>query len=494
MRSSDHRAAIILLLFANLVLAACLPQTDRQIPPGTVEATEAPTAISSPEPTLSVTPTPIVSFDGPKLLYQTYLEGSPAVYIMNFDGTGKKKLALPPDFHIRFLEKAISPDGKWLAFHTGSEENKNIALNLFSLETGESILTTPLLSPDYPDNFQSALERLQASQQDFFNKGEITSATLKRDFDLTMVSWSPDGRFLAFAGELDGPTSDLYLYDMESKTIRRMFDDLLNIASLEWASDGQTIFFSNIVPGEIYSWTIPYAINVKNGDIQDFDVAGWDIIDSCFESEFCLWHYQGDGGDPISISYLDVATGKSRSLWKPTFQDYAASFQDKLIIVSGPYGEDPEPGTYFVDFAGKRKKISDIFFERFVYWDAEEPCFIGAMPDGLYRISLDGTVQKIFEPVYYEFSISPDGQWLIAYNEDSPYVHSQGLLLLNDKLEVVQIIGDEKTNHLVWQPDSAGLLFMTRDLYHVSVPDGQLQLIEKGTNVSLGEYDYRWIP
>ncbi|HEX2993267.1 MAG TPA: hypothetical protein VHP14_00490 [Anaerolineales bacterium] len=479
MKHSRCKIVAIILLFVS----SCVPQgIQRETPtPYASEATASMTATLHSEPALTIMPT--VSFDGPRLVYQ----GDPAVYMMYFDGAGKKKLNLPSDFVIQYLEQNISPDGKWIAFHTGSEENKDIALNLFSIETGESILITSLLSPDYPHNFQKAFDRIQTSQKVFFNKGAISSAMFELGFDLTMVSWSPDSRFLAFAGEMDGPTSDLYLYDMESQTIRRMFDDLLNLGSLEWADDGQVIFFSNIVPGEIYSWHIYYAIDVENGHVQEFDVAGWDIIDTCFESESCFWHYQGDGGDPNNISLLDTASGKSKTIWGSTFQDYAISLPDKLIIVSGPYAEEPEPGTYFVDFAGKRKKISDIFFERFIYWDAEDACFIGAVPDGLYRISLDGTIRKISETVYYEFSASPDGKWLIAYS-------GTGLLLFDSQLKVVRLIGGGSIENLVWQPDSSGLFFATKDLYHVSIPEGELQLVEENTDVNLGEYNHRWIP
>jgi hypothetical protein len=236
-----------------------------------------------------------------------------------------------------------------------------------------------------------------------------------------------------------------------------MSDDLLNIGYLEWADDGKIIYFSNIIPGEIYSSFVHYFLNVDNGHVQKSDQAGWGPTDFCFESKFCLWHQQGDGGDPSNISYLNVASGKSRTLWKPSFQDY-------------------------------------LFFGKLIDWEAEEPGFIGTGPDGIYRISLDGTVQKIAAGDYYEYSISPDGKWLVAYNHNAPDVKSKGLLLLNNKLEVVQNLGDQKIKNLVWRPDSSGLFFTTKDLYHVSIPDGKLRLVENDTNVSLGESDYRWIP
>jgi dipeptidyl aminopeptidase/acylaminoacyl peptidase len=477
-------------------MSSCISRIlDEKIPTPDIDThTPSPIAISS-SPTTTPTATPFVPFDGPKLIYLAYsgLEDKSAVFMVNASGTEKKKLNLPTDFDIQFLEKAISPDGKWMAFQTGTKENKDIALNLFSFDANESVLITFLLSPDYPNNFQKAFEQIQNSQKSFPNKDDISLSTLQMGFSLAIVSWSPDSRYLAFAGEMDGPTSDLYIYDTENKSTKRLVDDLLNISYISWAGDGKTIYFSNTVPGQNYSWSIDYNMNIKTAYIQELDIAGWGVTDFCFNSEFCLWHYQGDGGDPNSISLLDVSSGKSKTLWEPTFQDYAIAFRNELIVVSGPYADIPTPGTYFIDFAGKHQKISDIFFDRFIYWDAEKPCFIGAMPDGLYQILLNGDIRKIYDTAYYEFSISPDNKWLIVYN-NSPYVESKGVLLINNKLEVVQTIGNEKIEKAVWLPDSTGLLFVTKDLHYISIPDGALKLIEKNTDLYLDEYQYGWIP
>ena len=65
----------------------------------------------------------------------------------------------------------------------------------------------------------------------FKNLGEIYSPT-----------WSPDGRFVAFSG-LAGGKTDIYIYDMGSKSLRQLTDDLYGDLQPAWSPDGHSVAF-----------------------------------------------------------------------------------------------------------------------------------------------------------------------------------------------------------------------------------------------------------
>jgi Tol biopolymer transport system component len=65
----------------------------------------------------------------------------------------------------------------------------------------------------------------------FDQSGEIFSPT-----------WSPDGRAAAFSA-LTGGSSDLYIYGLESGTLRQITKDLFADLQPAWSPDGRTIAF-----------------------------------------------------------------------------------------------------------------------------------------------------------------------------------------------------------------------------------------------------------
>jgi hypothetical protein len=54
-------------------------------------------------------------------------------------------------------------------------------------------------------------------------------------------AWSPNGRYLAFTAAIDGPTTDLYIYDTLVDQIRRLTDGLDMAIHPEWSQDSKWI-------------------------------------------------------------------------------------------------------------------------------------------------------------------------------------------------------------------------------------------------------------
>ncbi len=118
---------------------------------------------------LPPTPEYPLTTDGPYLLYRRIVSNQVQLVLMDANGQERKILSLPPeitnpDSENAVTSNALSPDGKWLAFYTGSAGqcftpdmadvgDKNLALNLMDLTTGQTQPLTTLLPVNYPENF-----------------------------------------------------------------------------------------------------------------------------------------------------------------------------------------------------------------------------------------------------------------------------------------------------------------------------------------------------
>jgi len=58
------------------------------------------------------------------------------------------------------------------------------------------------------------------------------------------VSWSQDGKYLAFIGQTARQT-DIYTYNLETKEIKNLTDDIFTDRDPNWSYDGKTIYFSS---------------------------------------------------------------------------------------------------------------------------------------------------------------------------------------------------------------------------------------------------------
>ncbi len=75
-------------------------------------------------------------------------------------------------------------------------------------------------------------------------KEEITRSISVKDVPaLKNPAWSPNGDKLAFAG-IDGGISDLYVLDLETKSVRQLTNDRYADLQPTWSPDGETIAFS----------------------------------------------------------------------------------------------------------------------------------------------------------------------------------------------------------------------------------------------------------
>ena len=164
-------------------------------------------ATVTPIPGPSATPSPALQTQGPYLLF---LPDHQNLTMMDAPGSRSKQIHLPNGGYVSAqrnssFENAVSPDGKWLAYFTGSiHEPYNLALHLFNLQDQTTFQIARLIAPGFPEN----LERVKTSNPaEFEGCTEETCRihTLELAFreGIGSLAWSPNSQLLAFAAQID---------------------------------------------------------------------------------------------------------------------------------------------------------------------------------------------------------------------------------------------------------------------------------------------------
>jgi len=159
--------------------------------------------------------------DGPYVVF----EGDDGIWISNPDGSFLTRLS-DTGVGEADLQRSVSPQGDALAFIRPSEHG-------------------PLLVQlDLPSGQTKVLATLQAVIPDDVVADPLTDQAFAY-YAITMydnVAWQPgDARYLAFTGAINGPTSDLYLYDTETEAVTQLTDGGSQAVYPTWSPDAEYI-------------------------------------------------------------------------------------------------------------------------------------------------------------------------------------------------------------------------------------------------------------
>ncbi|WP_372637071.1 basic secretory protein-like protein, partial [Fodinibius sp.] len=156
---------------------------------------------------------------------------------------------------------SLSPDGQYVAFI--SEKNLfSVELFLADAESGEIIrsLTSTVTNPhlnalrfiESAGSWSPDGERFAAV---VFAKGDnriiiidiedghtVRTLAFEEVGAITNPAWSPDGHKLAFSGS-DGGYTDLYMYDMQQDSLRKLTEDRYSDLQPAWSPDGSALAF-----------------------------------------------------------------------------------------------------------------------------------------------------------------------------------------------------------------------------------------------------------
>ncbi len=394
--------------------------------PLTATLTRAPDTTT---PTLSATPTltpyPTLISQEPYIIFKKSVTGP--LILLNAAGNGRKEIALPTGANIPDLAQAVSPDGRWLVVYSGSSEAPyDLTLNLVSLPDGVVHSVTKLLSDSYLENL--------AQIADYYNppgNEEVTWEIFKSKIlipALHAFDWSPDGHSLAFAGLMDGPSSDLYIYEIQNEKIYRLTDDLRILTSIAWSPTGEWLAFENADPMVNYVGTTLHTLRTGSGLVHNIPILkegdlwagiGW------ITPDLYLVTGQAVGSDNYNLQVLNVEKGRLIDIWPWDYISYGFDPEEQVFLISCPSTPWDAPvidrGTYRVSFTGEVEKISERDFWFNGFRGGTETRFIAQDQEGSVAISRSGEITSLLPPsnIYPEILVSPDRQWFVTNAQSS---------------------------------------------------------------------------
>ncbi len=210
-------------------------------PSETATATLQPTETMLPVPTSTPTPVPTLMGAGRgELAFASDATGRNQIYLVNIDGSNLRKIT---DMSDGACQPDWSPDGKKLVFISPCVGNNELypgsALFIIDLASGNLM---PL--PTVPGG----------------------------DFD---PDWSPDGHRIAFTSLRKGGRPQLYMVDLQDKTVELASDPKTFSRDMQpdWSPDGQRIAFTSIRKGYPQIWFL----NLSDGKQELFSHSGSNV-------------------------------------------------------------------------------------------------------------------------------------------------------------------------------------------------------------------------
>ena len=490
-----RKATFTLFFIMAFAVSGCGAPVAPTQPPADTATSASPTLTPSPLPiaievpaTSTLTPEPGLRTSGPYFAYFRYGpdHSDYQFVLMDADGGGKKVVDLPDEI-VDSLSKAnyqlgarhVSPDGKWLAFYTGyagevytgstqsTASTFDLTLKLMNFETGEIQIVSPLLSKDYPENFAKAMPEFD--EYSHLRPEDLQNAFL---FGITQaLAWSPDGRYLAFAGQMEGLSSDLYLYDMTTKKIQRKSNDIEELQLISWSPDGKWILHgsktASVDPWVEYSI---YAVALDDSSIRNL---GSGLIGNWLNAHEILEYRSGI--EKYQLSLVDLDTGNITEIWEGYFGGYQVDPTGNWVVLDAISSTIPpkeeKPGFIY----GSIQLINLNTLETI-----QNPSLLAEPLDAFLRAK-DGTVFSL--PHRIGILPSPDQKyWVVVIGRDIK-IYTQDL---NSFMEVSSPFQDTNIydvpwspDDMQWSPDSSNLfLIYSTNVYHINISNGEINLVE----------------
>jgi dipeptidyl aminopeptidase/acylaminoacyl peptidase len=415
---------------------------------------------------------------GPYLAYLRSQGDQYEIVLTDADGKGQKLIPYPANATTQggmpSLSNTLSPDGQWLAYYTGSAgkcfgnggaDTADLTLNLMSLSDGKTQVITKLLSQDYPNIFAKAAQELNLP-------AEMLQNAFVCGIDQS-ISWSPDGRYLAFAGQMDGLSSDLYVYDSVSNAIKRLSSGPEEIQMISWSPDGKWIMdWSSYSVGEGMTYNV-YATTIDGAVIKKLETNVRGIMRWLNDQSY-FTHNNGNGVGNSDLALVNIETGATVTVWAGQFYSFAASADHKWVVCFSQFsmkylqtGNDPNfiPGLYLVNLTTLEQSRVEIPDNSHVY-EAIQPldsgdhlfALIDATENNLYFLSPDGKLTSAGVKAT-RFSISPDRKHLVAMDQKIRVLKADGTSIRD--VDLPASLTSRGIWTIIWRPDSSGLFFFS---------------------------------
>lgn len=484
MTSIFNRHSLILMVLALLITSCSTPTTTESPATDTVqpepthpEAGAPGTGPDSIQPPGAPTVEPEFPYSGHGETIALFLyagEGSHRIVFLDPFGLGIREVRLPEGIEPpRVLSHGLSPDGGHYAYFTGSTRNADLTLGLYDLNAESIAIEIPLLSSDYPNNFQELADSFVSSgnipEALAWVEPENMATELQNAFEygIDAMAWSPSGRYLAFSGQMEGPSSDLYLLDTETMVITRLTSGTGMMERVGWSPDEHWIRHTSLyfvgagyrVTNHVASQDGTQVISFPN------EVGlGWG---PWLTPNLYLANEADNGPGTYGMKIMDARSGTFTTIFEDAYGTYALDpASNTILLQSIPFFDsDSEPGLHLLQVEAPYTvtQVLPPIQARVDYLGLNEFPFIGFSDDqGTVLIRLDGSFEALADE-NLRWSTAPSSN-LVAF---FPGYGDPGLWIYDADQNQRTDVYDRAIQWAYWRPDSGALFYLTDHELHV---------------------------
>jgi hypothetical protein len=481
-------AAPLTILFAIIILGSltisCGSSTISEVP-----TTETPGKAMEPTPLSeevnlesddmqSVTDSSL-SEEGPWWVFST----PDGHYAINPDGSGLSQFYNEPTNYPHMNQIRTAPSGGRIAYLTGNDVyDTTLRVNEFPWQT--LIIEKPLTSDESepgPDSMP----------------GDPEMEAVRAMLDAPSMAFSPDGRYLAFMGAIDGPTSDLYLLSLDNNRTTRLTSGPSQGYQPVWSPDGKYIVHtgaSTFGTGAGYAMEGVWAAAADDSvvvTLYDPSGSGSEVIVGWVDNRTFVVH----SWDPIcgekNLRTFNIETGKSVVLWPEYFSSVAIDPENAVAVVGVRFEDcnsDGQAGLFRVPADGDPPLRIVEDRPRQIVWSPEANLFLASTEYGSIAIAPSGEFIDLDQPQSADpLPTVAHGSRDLAWSGDSLWVGP----LLGSPDNPPRMIFDEPAYRVTWDPGGNWILFFTdTGLYVAQSPDFTPLLVEEGLDNHNGFSDW----
>ena len=342
----------------------------------------------------------------------------------------------------------------------------------------ESVLNHRLMLLTLPDLQLTELVRLSSYYEDWQEAEDLASIPLEFLYVMDILAWnkpawSPDGRYLAFVAAIDGPTSDLYLYDSQDKTTRRISSGPNQAAEPVWSPAGNGVlhaemsYFPTSSEPYYYSyealWWAPLSGNglTRFVDLTMPDTA-WPYFVGWASDQRFLFRYETFDRDLRgSLSVGDIEAGKSIQLLTDVERAAVLTAPAGGFVLAGVNDEDNRDTLYLVDTVTEESRLVDLRPPHEKYALAQQSSFgqflLAIADQGLFRVFSDGRWEMLHPNSDLSYLwLAPDERTAAAGdNGDVGWLYT---FTESGGVEAVHRLAGARMDVFSWHPLSQALL------------------------------------
>jgi hypothetical protein len=445
--------------------------TSEPVPTGVIPVTEP----ATPTDDQYVIPDRLLG-NGPWWVFQS----QDGLWAINPDASGLTQLSgeisiLPTDFM-----KSVASQGGNLALITSDdpERRTNLRLEILSLPDGQMRVLTPLTSPETEPGPE-------------VGPGDPAFEAVRAISDLQSFTWSSDGRFLAFMGVIEGPTSDLYVYSLESDEIIRLTDGPSQAISPTWSPDGEFIVHTGVDTlgtGAGFLMRGIWAARADDSSVLDLypipQGSGNEVVVGWLSTNRFLVYTWSVICGPSSVRIFNLSDGSEEVLWNGFFSDVALDPKrgNVLLTIDEMTAQCNEGGVQgiFLFHTGQMAAFEVLEFGVYkMSWAPEVDRFLARSGVDLLAVGPEGAASKLASaPTASDPVISPEGsRWAFSGIDQTG---GAGVWVGDFGQEVGQVFTGN-AGGLFWSPNGEGFFFFADvGLYFAPGPNFDPILVAEG--------------